>query len=233
MYKISPKNVSRNKWMSKALLKSSKKNYKLFIKQIGKPKISSERDRYIKYCNMFNRLKIIAKKNYYHEQVEKHKSDSKQLWNMINELTGKIKDKSYTISLITHNGKEIQLKLGNCLMNILLQLVSVANNLKDPDQTPKRVYNRKVPKRKFDKLEPITEIEITKIVNKIPNKTSCGHDGVSNIVRSNLAIHLSDTPFVIRQPIRRPCLLERVYRPIRTPHWCGVLPLIALEIRCK
>ena len=38
------------------------------------------------------------------------------------------------------------------------------------------------------------------------------------IVRSNLDTHLSDTPFAIRQPIRRPRLLERVYKPIHTPH---------------
>ena len=42
-------------------------------------------------------------------------------------------------------------------------------------------------------------------------------------VRSNLNTHLSDTPFAIQQPIQRPHLLERVYKPIRTPHWCGVL----------
>ena len=52
-------------------------------------------------------------------------------------------------------------------------------------------------------------------------------------VRSNLDTHLSDTPFTIRQPIRRPCLLEGVYKPIRSPHWCRVLPLRALEIGCK
>ena len=52
-------------------------------------------------------------------------------------------------------------------------------------------------------------------------------------VRSNLAMHLSDTPVTIRQPIQRPCLLERIYKPICILHWCGVLPLRALEIGCK
>ena len=42
-------------------------------------------------------------------------------------------------------------------------------------------------------------------------------------VRSNLDTHLSDTPFAIRQPIWRPHLLERVCKPIYTPHWCGDL----------
>ena len=57
-----------------------------------------------------------------------------------------------------------------------------------------------------------------------------------NSVRSNLAIHRLDTPFIIRQPIHRPHLLERVYKPIRTPHWCGDLQsllLRTLEMGCK
>ena len=45
----------------------------------------------------------------------------------------------------------------------------------------------------------------------------------TDTVRSNLDTHLSDTPFTIQQPIQRPRLLERVCKPIRTPHWCGVL----------
>ena len=46
---------------------------------------------------------------------------------------------------------------------------------------------------------------------------------ITIFVRSNLDMHLSDTPFTIGQPIRRPRLLERVYKPIRTLHWCRVL----------
>ena len=37
-------------------------------------------------------------------------------------------------------------------------------------------------------------------------------------VRRNLAVHCSVTPFIIRQPIQRPRLLERVYKPMRTSH---------------
>ena len=38
-------------------------------------------------------------------------------------------------------------------------------------------------------------------------------------VRHKLTIHCSVTPFIIRLPIHRPHLLERVYKPMRTPHW--------------
>ena len=37
-------------------------------------------------------------------------------------------------------------------------------------------------------------------------------------VRCNLTMHCSDTPFIIWQPIHRPHLLERVYKPMHTPH---------------
>ena len=37
-------------------------------------------------------------------------------------------------------------------------------------------------------------------------------------VRRNLAVHCSVTPFIIRQPIWRPHLLERVFKPMRTSH---------------
>ena len=37
-------------------------------------------------------------------------------------------------------------------------------------------------------------------------------------VRCSLTVHCSVTPFVIQQPIPRPRLLERVYRPMHTSH---------------
>ena len=43
-------------------------------------------------------------------------------------------------------------------------------------------------------------------------------DTFIHFVRHNLAVHHSVTPFIIRQPIQRPGLLERVYKPMRTLH---------------
>ena len=41
---------------------------------------------------------------------------------------------------------------------------------------------------------------------------------ISQVVRYNLTVHCSVTPFIIQQPIQRPRLLERVYKPMRTSH---------------
>ena len=35
-------------------------------------------------------------------------------------------------------------------------------------------------------LNPVTEIEISKFVEKLPNKTSMGHDGISNVLVNKL-----------------------------------------------
>ena len=61
-------------------------------------------------------------------------------------------------------------------------------------------------KRKYTQIIPETELIAPTENNYIP------------FVRRNLAMHCSVTPFVIRQPIHRPRLLERVYKPMRTPH---------------
>ena len=37
-------------------------------------------------------------------------------------------------------------------------------------------------------------------------------------VRCNLTVHCSVTPFIIWQPIQRPRLLERVYKPMHMSH---------------
>ena len=50
---------------------------------------------------------------------------------------------------------------------------------------------------------------------KLRNRLECK---INYTVRHNLAVHCWVTPFIIRQPIQRPCLLERVYKPMRTLH---------------
>ena len=61
-------------------------------------------------------------------------------------------------------------------------------------------------------------VYITDVKYILPADTIIAKLPVYNNVRCNLAVHCSVTPFVIRQPIQRPHLLERVYKPMRTLH---------------
>ena len=88
-------------------------------------------------------------------------------------------------------------------------------------QTPKEVkqflgligYYRKFIPKFSDIARPLTNL--TK--KDVPYEWTPECTKMFEIVRSNLNTHLLDTPFAIRQPIWRPCLLERVFKPICTP----------------
>ena len=103
-YKIPPKKILRGKWMSKSLLKCTSKSYKLYKRQIGKPRDSVERQQYVNYRNALNRVKTYARSSYYKNLIETHKNDSRKLWGIVNELTGKIYGKSSIVQLMTQNG---------------------------------------------------------------------------------------------------------------------------------
>ena len=84
-------------------------------------------------------------------------------------------------------------------------------------------------------LDPKTLSRYLKAIADDMEDTTPDYEPVFTNVRSNLTIHCSDTPFVIR-PICRSCLLERVYKPIPIPHWCGDLQSLlsrTLDIGCK
>ena len=77
------------------------------------------------------------------------------------------------------------------------------------------------------KLEPMVrqklleKLNLDRLAHWSPRNAVVARDLVlayHNVVRRNLTMHRLVTPFIIRQPIRRPCLLERVYKPIRSPH---------------
>ena len=108
IHKISSKQILREKWMSKSLQNCSRRNNKLFKKQIGLSKDSPEHIRYLKYRNMFNRVKLLAKKSYYKELIDQHKDNARKLWSIVNDLSCKSNDKSSIIRELLHNGKSVQ-----------------------------------------------------------------------------------------------------------------------------
>ena len=80
-------------WITKGLLKSSKKKQRLYEKFL-KQRTTKNEERYKKYKNMFNSLKLKAKKAYYSEKIAKSSQNNKQQWNVINKLMGKTQFKN-------------------------------------------------------------------------------------------------------------------------------------------
>ena len=91
-------------WMSKGIESLSRKNNELY-KAILKPSAMPEtRDRYVKYRNYYNRIKRSARVNYYKLHVEESKTNTKKLWQVINAVINKRKNKRSIIPYITVEG---------------------------------------------------------------------------------------------------------------------------------
>ena len=74
-------------WFSKGLKKSSKTKQRLYIKFL-KIKNAESEEKYKNYKNLFKKLKTKSKKNYYASMLNKYKYDTKQTWQVMNEITG-------------------------------------------------------------------------------------------------------------------------------------------------
>ena len=93
--KVKPKNL-KTPWFSKGLKKSSKTKQRLYIKFLKNKSAESE-EKYKNYKNLFEKLKIKSKKNYYASLLNKYKYDTKRTWQVMKEITGKQKKKSSSL----------------------------------------------------------------------------------------------------------------------------------------
>jgi hypothetical protein len=75
---IMPNNVIRNKWLTKGPLKSSRNCDKLYKKSLKLPKTDKMIKYYIKYRNLYNKLRRIAKITYYGQLLQESKNDIKK-----------------------------------------------------------------------------------------------------------------------------------------------------------
>ena len=75
----------QNPWMSKGLLKSSKRKQKSYEKFVKKRSPRNE-NIYKAYKSLFETLKKNSKKNYYKRHLENYQNDIKKSWDVIKEI---------------------------------------------------------------------------------------------------------------------------------------------------
>ena len=63
---------------------------------------------------------------------------------------------------------------------------NVAESIIKPTGKSRKYIKKKKIASKFDRLKTVSDLEITKLINNLPNKTSCGRDGLSNVLIKNL-----------------------------------------------
>ena len=149
-----------------------------------------ERTNYKNYNDVLKKVKRHAKKQYYVDKCTEYRSNTRQLWLTINRLVKTQHDKSNVISQLQINGTEctdpqtISNKFCSYFSNVGK---TFASKIPSPRQSVD-VYLNKIRRNEQSLfLLPTTEAEVQKLINKLPNKRSSGHDDIDNVLLKELS----------------------------------------------
>ena len=192
---ISSRTLRREPWLTKGLMTSCRKSRELYKKTLD---LSTNNClsvlKYKQYSNTLTRLKRHAKVTYYQSKCAEFRNNTKNLWKIINKITGKVNNKSEVIDCI-------RIDKVRCYSSQL-----IANEFGEFFASIGRTYANKIPKAKQDLhyylskipceeksiyLLPTTACEISKLICKLPNKSSSGYDKINNILLKKLNKELS------------------------------------------
>ena len=182
--RISGKRRYVEPWMTRGLEEASRTKLKLYKKYLQRNSSDDDYLKYKRYRNTYNELKRKLKVEYYQAKCESYKSNSKKLWTLINSTITKIKHKGSIIPYITVDGikKTRPMDIANSFGDFYARLGSnLANNISS-STTSIEEYISRIPRQLNSiVLHPTTVHEIDKIIRDLPNKSSHGHDEISNI----------------------------------------------------
>ena len=180
--------VKRNQpWMTnnlKSLLSKKNRLYRLFLRR---PTVYNE----INYKNtrtIANREIRIAKKTYYHTQIEQNKNNLKKTWAIIKEAMG-LQQPVSDINALCIDGTEItdpieiSENLNNYFINIGTKLSSV---IPPTDREPLSYLNQYNQQSIF--ISPVTLTELDNCIKKIKDG-SAGHDGLKPGILKQVSQH--------------------------------------------
>ena len=125
------------------------------------------------YRKTLQRIIRKAQLNYYKLECLKFKSNTKKLWKIINKIARKSNDKDNVIEKIKvgtidyYKGENISGEFAKFFSNIDKNLAGKIPR----SQNPKSVF-----------LSPCSKRELKRLLNNLPNKTSSGFDGLSNVL---------------------------------------------------
>ena len=189
-YEINHKNLRREKWVTPGLLNSintSKKNYRKMLANRSDTKLETK---YHDYARLLKKTLRQSKKAYYEERCNLYKCNTKKLWFTIHEVCGKHNDKSSMIDYLTIKGIKTyeSSKISNQFAMYFSTVWKKFANKLPASVTPVSEYIACIAQNPSSlMLVPCTETELTKLINSLPNKTSCGIDEINNILLKKLA----------------------------------------------
>ena len=178
----------------KGIKAAGKKNRRLYKKTLKSDCAEQDIIIYKAHRNMLNRLWRTTMMEYYNSKCTEYRQNTKKLWSLINQTIKKCKNGRSTIPYIcvnglqTYNSSEIDNTSGR-------YYASLGNNLAStitPGKHEINHYLNLIPKTDQSLvLQEMSVMEIKRPINLLPNKSSYGHDKVSNTLLKSLCTAIS------------------------------------------
>ena len=148
-----------------------------------------------------------AKRSYYHETFKHFKNDIKNTWKTINDTLGRHKKESKMPNSMVYKNDTISdpIEIANAFNDYFINVgtnITLSNN--DSNTFNKMAYQKYLhtPSDTQCKFVRITEMDVLQLINNMDNKSSSGHDGISNrILKSIKNIICKPITLIINQMI--------------------------------
>ena len=191
---ISERRKIKENWITPGILKSIAKQKLLYKNTLKSRKDQHLHEKYKEYRNKLKQIMRKRKEDYYTQKCTEYRSNSKKLWRLINKLTNKEHDKTNLIeclkidNIMDYNSKHITEEFGKYFANIGRE---PTNTVTKPIHTTDTYIKNILPNPKSMFLRPTTQQEIEKLIDKLENKSSSGHDDISNRLLKKLKTSIS------------------------------------------
>ena len=174
--------------MTSGLMKSSRTRNKLYKKSIGHNKSHIYYKTYIQYRNAHNKLKRYARYSYYRNLLEKHQSDIRKTWNIMNSVIGRTRDKSSIPDtfMINNKSESSQQIIADSFCHYFTNIGKQFADAITPSKHSFESYLKLERNSHSMFLNPTDPSEIFKIIKSFKMKKSTGHDGISIVLLKSL-----------------------------------------------
>ena len=189
--RISGKRRFQEPWLTTGLETTSRTCKKLYQPTLVKNSTDDAHLHYKNYRNAYNRLKRKAKIDYYNVKCKEYSTNTRLLWKLINQTTGKTKHSGSIIPYITidclqtYQPKRIAQHFRKFYSTMGADLAAtIPKGLKDINDCLQKILRT----LSSVVLMCTNVIEIENLISDMPNKSSYGHDRISNIMLKNCPI---------------------------------------------
>jgi exonuclease III len=179
------------KWMTKGILRSRNKKFDL-QSRLAKDPTTENKELYTKYKNVYNKVLKTAKKLYYSNLLVSNQNDLKKSWQIIKDAAGLNSKRKFTTDKIIVEGNDIlgEKNIGEAFNR---HFSSIALNIRQtipPTDRPPDSYLEE--SGYLFNIPPITQANITEIVNNFEIKKSCDNLGISSFLLKKVVNYILD-----------------------------------------